>query len=58
MVEPPTHILMDSDLKDFYEKIERIKLDEEFRMKDVNFQKDDTKINFSENEKDLKEMSG
>jgi len=48
---------MDSDLKDFYEKIERIKLDEEFRMKDVIFQKDDTKINFSENEKDLKEKA-
>ena len=48
---------MDSDLKDFYEKIERIKLDEEFRMKDINFQKEDTKINFSENEKDLKEKA-
>ena len=48
---------MESDLKDFYEKIERIQLDEDFRMKDVNFQKEDNKINFSENEKDLKEKA-
>lgn len=48
---------MESDLKDFYEKIERIQLDEDFRMKDINFQKDDNKINFSENEKDLKDTA-
>ena len=48
---------MESDLKDFYEKIERIQLDEDFRMKDVNLQKVDNKINFSENEKDLKEKA-
>ena len=48
---------MELNLKDLYEKIERIKLDEDFLMKDINFQKDDNKINLTEKEKDLKEKA-
>ena len=46
---------MESDLKDFFEKIEQIKLDDDILIKDENSQKEDNKINFTENEKDLQE---
>ena len=46
---------METDLKDFFEKIEQIKLDDDILIKDENSQKEDNKINFTENEKDLQE---
>ena len=46
---------METDLKDFFEKIEQMKLDDDILIKDENSQKEDNKINFTENEKDLQE---
>ena len=46
---------METDLKDFCEKLEQIKLDEDIRTKDINCQKKDNKNSFLDFEKNIKE---
>ena len=46
---------MEAELNDFFEKLEKNKLDNENRTKEIKFNIDDIKIDFFNNEKDIKE---
>ena len=46
---------MEAELNDFFEKLEKNKLDNENRTKEIKFNIDDIKIDFFYNEKDIKE---
>ena len=46
---------MEAELNDFFEKLDKNKLDEENRTKEIKFNIDDIKIDFFKNEKDIKE---
>ena len=48
---------MEAELNDFFEKLDKNKLDEENRTKEIKFNIDDIKIDFFKNEKDIKENS-
>ena len=48
---------MEEDLKNFIEKLELNKLEEDIRTKDITDKKGDIKINLSENEADVKEKA-
>ncbi len=46
---------MEAELNDFFEKLEKNKLDNENRTKEIKFNIDDIKIDFFNSEKDIKE---
>ena len=46
---------MEAELNDFFEKLDKNKLDEENRTKEIKFNIDGIKIDFFKNEKDIKE---
>ena len=46
---------MEAELNDFFKKLEKNKLDNENRTKEIKFNIDDIKIDFFNNEKDIKE---
>ena len=46
---------MEAELNDFFEKLEKNKLDNENRTKEIKFNIDDIKIDFLNSEKDIKE---
>jgi len=48
-------IIMEAELNDFFEKLEKNKLDNENRTKEIKFNIDDIKIDFFNSEKDIKE---
>ena len=48
-------IILEAELNDFFEKLEKNKLDNENRTKEIKFNIDDIKIDFFNSEKDIKE---